>query len=253
MIPFLFLIKGVIKVGQYYRFLNLDKKQRCEKNRYGWKLTEHSYVGDEYCTDIISLLSNEWKGDRIIHVGDFAMSNDSTNTAGLIVKLNKEFKQQRSFYKFGKSFDNVEPSNYNKKIRYVYNLDKKEYLDLFHQPIINVSHDFVDVEYLKFSSFALLTACGNGLGGGDYNGFNVEEVGKWAGDHFVTSEKKLDKYNDFKEYKNIFYEYFKYGINLHKPLDIKSYDEYNEEYIKAGVNCLDWMIGKEKYIISFIM
>ena len=56
-------------MGQYYRFYNLDKKQNCKYTGL-LKLTEHSYLGNDYCTDVLSLLCNEWKGDRIIHVGD---------------------------------------------------------------------------------------------------------------------------------------------------------------------------------------
>ena len=39
-------------MGQYYKFMNVDKKQICEKNRHGWKLMEHSYLGNDYCDDI---------------------------------------------------------------------------------------------------------------------------------------------------------------------------------------------------------
>lgn len=31
-------------MGQYYKFMNIDKKQNCQRNWHGVKLMEHSYV-----------------------------------------------------------------------------------------------------------------------------------------------------------------------------------------------------------------
>ena len=71
-------------MGQYYKFMNIDKKQNCQRNWHGVKLMEHSYVGNNYCDDILRLLSNEWKGDRVIHVGDYASYDDPSLTSHLI-------------------------------------------------------------------------------------------------------------------------------------------------------------------------
>ena len=81
-------------MGQYYKFVNIDKKEICDRNRQGYKLMEHSYVNNDYCNDILRLLSNEWKGDRVIHVGDYAESTDSSNTANIIEKLSKELADE---------------------------------------------------------------------------------------------------------------------------------------------------------------
>ena len=200
----------MIIIMQFFRFVNVDKKEKCERNFYPLMLTDYSYIGDEYCNDILSLLSDEWQGDRVLHIGDYASQNDNTNTEKVISEINKKFNYKFSIYSYAETFNDVVPSNEKKQIRYVYNLDKKEYLDLYHQPIINIGYSFSEVHFLKYNSFALLTACGNGLGGGDYDGCNVEEVGKWAGDHFVASEKKLEKYNDFEEYNKVFYDTSKF-------------------------------------------
>ena len=233
-------------MGQYYKFINLDKKERCDRNEFPLKLTEHSYVGNDYCNDILSLLSNEWKGDRVIHVGDYASYNDPSITSHLISKLNREFNQTDSFYSYGDSFKDIAPNKVNNKIRYVYNLDKKEYLDLYHQPIIDIWYSDGKAGFAKFNSFALLTACGNGQGGGDYSGCNEIKVGTWAGDHFVTSERQLDIYNDYKELKDVFYENYNYGVNKDKPYKFSSYDDYNEEEVKKGINCLEDLIDRLK-------
>lgn len=232
-------------MGQYYKFMNLDKKQTCNRNCFPLKLTEHSYVGNDYCDDILTLLSNEWKGNRVIHAGDYANCNDTSITSHLISKLNREFKQNDTFYNFSESFKDISPTKVNNKIRYVYNLDKKEYLDLYHQPIINVWYGEGKLGFAKFNSFALLTACGNGQGGGDYLGCNEIKIGSWAGDHFVSSEKQLFAYKDFKECKDVFYENYSSSLK-DDPYDFDTYDEYDSKAIKKGINHVEELISTLK-------
>lgn len=221
-------------MGQYYRFINLDKQEKCDRNMYPLKLTEHSYVGNDYCNDILTLLKDKWEGDRIIHVGDYATGSDNTTTSHLISQLEKEFNPIESFFNYGEYFNNIEPDKVNKKIRYVYNLDKKEFVDLYHQPIENIWYGEGEAGFAKFNSFALLTACGNGQGGGDYHGANEEYIGSWVGDHFVSSEKKLDKYKDYKENKLVFYEIPR-NPQIKSCYSFVNYDDYKEDDIKHGV------------------
>ena len=191
-------------MGQYYKFANIDKKQICQKNWHNIKLMEHSYLGNYYCNDILSLLSKEWKGDRIIHVGDYALPEDSTTTQNFISNLYDELNVSKDncIYNFVDSFDNIKCTP-KKDIRYVYNLDKKEYVDLYKQPI-QWCHGYGKfISTVKINSFALLIGCGNGLGGGDYYGQNRNLVGSWAGDRFVSSSKLLEEYKDYK-LRNVF-------------------------------------------------
>lgn len=218
-------------MGQYYRFINLDKKEKCDKNIYGLKLMEHSYLENDYCNDILYLLSDEWKGDRIIHVGDYASVDDSSNTKDVIKGLDKEFNPKESFYNYSYFFNEVSPNKVDKKIRYVYNLDKEEYIDLYHQPIVDYWYNNGTMTFAKINSFALLTACGNGQGGGDYFGKNDNFVGYWAGDHFVSSDKKIEKYNDFAENDITFCE----NILIKNLL---TYDDYNRCVISESMDCV---------------
>ena len=122
-----------------------------------------------------------------------------TITSKLITELNKEFNLSSSLFSLGKSFNDVEPNNLNKKIRYVYNLDKKEYVDLFKQPTQWCHYNNeIGIGPVKINSFALLIGCGNGLGGGDYYFVNHQSVGSWAGDRFVSSKEPLEEYKKFK-------------------------------------------------------
>ena len=195
-------------IGQYYRFANIDKKQICEQNRGLMKLTEHSYLGNEYCDDILNLLNNEWKNDRVIHVGDYAEPNDETTTDNFIKGVISENKLDCSVYDWASNFDDVSPSN-DKIIRYIYNHDKKEYIDLLKQPIQWCCVDKNKINFAKFNSFALLIGCGNGLGGGDYCSINDNHIGDWAGDRFESSEEFLEKYSNYSENKLIFNEFLK--------------------------------------------
>lgn len=218
-------------MGQYYRFINLDKKQKCDRNQYMLKLTEHSYLANNYCEDILSLLSNEWKGDRVIHVGDYAEGNDGTTTEALINKIEKENKLDKTVYHWGESFKEVSPSQKN-NIRYVYNLDKKEFVNLQKQPIQWFCYEKNTIYYAKFNAFALLVGCGNEQGGGDYYANNKNIIGLWAGDRFISSPELLKEYENFNEIKYIFNEWL--------PIEnrIKNINEISEKriFFHEGVN-----------------
>ena len=103
-------------MGQYYKFINLDKKEICDRSKGFLKLTEHSYIGNEYCNDILTLLSNEWKGDRVIHVGDYAEGNDGTTTGKLIDKIEREKEVKTTVYDWSRSFEEIEPNKLNDKM-----------------------------------------------------------------------------------------------------------------------------------------
>ena len=127
-------------MGQYYKFINLDKKEKSDRNMYPLKLTEHSYVGNDYCNDTLTLLSDKWEGDRVIHVGDYATNTDNSTTSHLISKLDREFKPNTTFFNYGEYFKDVEPDKINKKIRYVYNLDNPNHGDIL-QTILMIIKD----------------------------------------------------------------------------------------------------------------
>lgn len=226
-------------MGQYYKFANIDKKEKCDRNRHGYKLMEHSYVGNNYCDDILRLLSDKWKVDRVIQVGDYAEPNDGTTTDKFITKTVKKFNINYSMYDFIDSFDEVSPNN-NDSIRYVYNLDKKEYVDLYKQPIQNFFYDSKNHEIgaCKINSFALLVGCGNQQGGGDYYHINKKAVGCWAGDKLVSSSVPINEYKSYKQKNLIFNEYkdkYKKIKKYHTLFENKILSEENEileEYLK---------------------
>ncbi len=241
-------------MGQYYKFLNLDKKQKCERAKPMLKLTEHSYLGNDYCDDILSLLANEWKGDRVIHVGDYAEGNDGTTTEKLIDKLETEnnlLDENLTVYDWGNYFTNVAPKKDITNIRYVYNLDKKEFVDLLKQPVQWFYYEKNNIHAVKFNSFALLIGCGNEQGGGDYYTINKNRIGLWAGDKFVSSIEKIKDYETFTETKYVFNEmlpiknkiknYNEQGerkILLDEGVELKHYLDYIQKYEKINFSKL---------------
>ena len=228
-------------MGQYYKFMNIDKKQVCERNRHGWKLMEHSYLGNDYCDDILKLLSNEWKGDRVLHVGDYAQPDDETTTQNKVKDVMKELNvaSEDTLYNYCDTFEEVK-SKSKKDIRYVYNLDKKEYVDLFKQPIEWCYHDDKYLGTVKINSFALLIGCGNGQGGGDYRSTNDNLVGYWAGDRFVSSTEPIKEYSDYHLRNEIFYEEKDYeGLSYYDEEEILKHEKdvfnkYLDQYNQYG-------------------
>ena len=203
-------------MGQYYKFINVDKREICDRNLGMMKLMEHSYLYNNYCSDILFLLNTDWKNDRVIHVGDYAEPDDGTTTQEIIEQIQDELKVE-SVYNEADNYLEKQINEEILEIRYVYNHDKKEYVDLYKQPIQYFDIEGSTISVTKINSFALLVACGNGLGGGDYvyhAKINEEKVGSWAGDRFESSTTFLDKYKEYTENSLMFNEIEKYkGIS----------------------------------------
>ena len=153
----------------------------------------------------------------------------------ITAKLIKELDVKSSLYHWCDMLDEVKPTS-NEEIRYVYNLDKKEYVDLFKQPTqwCHYSNE-LGIGPVKINSFALLTGCGNGLGGGDYFFINHQSVGSWAGDRFVSSKEPLEEYKKFKCRDEIYNELKRLYSDFqgNRTFDIKSNIPliYTDKYI----------------------
>ena len=172
-------------MGQYYRAFNLTKKisisshaVREEGAEYGSgsKLLEHSYKHNPFVGAICELLKKDWAGDRIAWIGDYHESGEvgdiptweeaeaqGYTEKSLLAKTNPEgFLNNRTK---GISID-------MSKLTYQYPGEEEEGWEL--HPL------------------SLLTACGNGRGGGDYsNGDQMQDqvIGTWAGDEFSFSQE----------------------------------------------------------------
>lgn len=200
-------------MGQYYEVYNQTKNEKIEHNFEavgGMKLTEHSYVNNNLAVFLRKKLATDWNGDKIYHIGDYAAPDDGTRTASKIWDTADNILNNAKSVKCPVT-GNDEVLEYP----YVINHDKKEYIDIRDADVCDYWIDKEGKAWLfYFDPLLLLTACGNGQGGGDYWGSDEELVGSWAGDNLSASATKPEGYDlitphfnegwdaDFKDLKN---------------------------------------------------
>lgn len=69
-------------MGEYYDWVNVDKKEYISPNDfdYGNKRAESSYKGNDFLCALRELLSDKWRGDRILFLGDeITIPENTTN------------------------------------------------------------------------------------------------------------------------------------------------------------------------------
>jgi hypothetical protein len=170
-------------MGQYYKALILaektDKKEfiRASIESYtygsGSKITEHSYIDGIYMTAVEYVLCplGMFYKSRIVWAGDYAENEPELNQNLYNLSENKIYIP-------------ILPKNCNeivKKYRYIVNHTKKQY---------------VDKKDKILHPLSLLTAEGNGAGGGDYRGSNEILVGSWARDIISIDEEIPENYTE---------------------------------------------------------
>ena len=154
-------------MGQYYVAVNVDNMEHVQPHKYdnGAKLMEHSYIGNNFVEAVEFLLIDDgqnkarWSGQRLSWAGDYAPTLQGEE--GNLYNLAKGDGLQMLVEAI--------PEDY----KYLVNLDKKEYVDKTACPKFGEDSDW------QIHPLPLLTAEGNGLGGGDFRGDN-DYVGSWA-------------------------------------------------------------------------
>lgn len=68
-------------MGQYFTWVNLDKKEYIGDNPWavGLKLIENCYEGNEKTDAALTMLDSRWKGDRVVFLGDYASFENETD------------------------------------------------------------------------------------------------------------------------------------------------------------------------------
>lgn len=161
-------------MGQYYKPVNLDKQEFVYSHDYGngLKLMEHSWIGNKFVGAIMNLLATggDWSDNRIVWAGDYA--DDEPKSEFLTEETN--------IYGSMDDDNKIKPRKTNENYRFIVNLDNKEYVDITKVPVSEVWEG----DEWKIHPLPLLTAEGNGRGGGDYHGKNKRKreklVGRWA-------------------------------------------------------------------------
>lgn len=236
-------------MGQYYEVINLTKKTKIEHNFDsigGMKLMEHSYIGNPLSILLRKKLSKEWKGNRIIHCGDYALDSggsaeDVANTYEEIIHNALEGKI-KTIQCPKKSEDFVEDLDL---YPFIANMDKKVYFDI-RDSIPNSIRLFTNPGYTKLcisllcpDPLLLLTACGNGLGGGDYGDEfqDAKKIGSWAGDRIFTT----NNLEELKDYEKEIYYFTERKTKLNSETDVKTYlDKMIKEESLAVCNWEPW-------------
>lgn len=169
-------------MGQYYYPVIVDCNDNA-KTIYahdfenGLKLTEHSYIGNNFMAAVMNeLLFNP---HQVWWAGDYSDGEDYPD--GVYEK----------YIRYSDKFELIKPNEENQKWRYdnccLVNIDKKQYVKLPKN----------EEDKWQVNPLSLLTAVGNGRGGGDYRGNDVWMVGYWAGDRIkITFEKPITDYTD---------------------------------------------------------
>ncbi len=168
-------------MGQYYLVANMDKKEvLCINGRFpGMKLLEIA-INKEDSLAILNQAAIHWKGDHIYLIGDYADLSDSKQPYFNALRMwTDKFHVVESMYHYiYDNFNRVEGDTSDKGYRFLYNHEKKVYLDLLHIP---KSYESEMKNSFYISPLPLLIAMGNGRGGGDYwNPDNNDFVGSWC-------------------------------------------------------------------------
>ena len=175
-------------MGQYYMPVikngrKINKVYSHDFNN-GLKLTEHSYIGNNFVNVVANYLVEN--PSKLYWCGDYA-EEDDFNTK-------KEFETVYNFA-WNSEGERTTLKNTNtefdwSKDWYFVNNTKKEYLLM----------PKYEEDKWTYSPISLLTAIGNGRGGGDYEKEDMlSVVGYWAGDIVYLSTQKPECYYDITE------------------------------------------------------
>lgn len=153
-------------MGQYYKPISIERKEFVYSHDYGngLKLMEHSWIGNNFVGVVENLIKRggAWHGTKILWAGDYADS-----------ETGKE--DSKNMYRIvGDEGTQIKPKEFETKgLRFLINLDTKQFVDLKKVPVSDVYIDDEGGKHnYKIHPLPLLTCEGNGRGGGDYHKHN---------------------------------------------------------------------------------
>ena len=173
-------------MGQYYKVIILAENDENKKDyiRFyielwdGVKLMEHSFIQNSFVNAIEYLLSplGSLYKSRIVWAGDYADPEKGTNPEMNLYKLiqndsHKEYRPKKM------KLDN--------EYKYIVNHTKKQYID--------------KSKYKLIHPLPLITAEGNGRGGGDYYGIHEHLTGSWSRDVISIEKDVPEQFNEITE------------------------------------------------------
>ena len=195
-------------MGQYYTVANMDKKEvLCMNGHFiGGKLLEIAETASDSLA-ILNQIAGPWKGDTVFLVGDYAdLSSSSVPYFRALRTWTDKLHLVGNLYAYVREkFKPVDGDPEDRGLRFIYNHDRKEYIDILHCP-----NCFEVTEWRQafIAPLPLLIAMGNGRGGGDYYGYDNEKlVGSWC-DSIASLEITADPKDElgYKEFHPDFKE-----------------------------------------------
>ena len=178
---------------------NYDDPNAWGTNFSGLKLMEHSWLENDFMNGVIETI---WDNpSRVAWVGDYADDQSDFNER-YTEKVYKAVWCAENYNE--RPFDEVPTVHRN---GYIVNLDKGLYIDL--------------EKYVRVAAFSpawdsgstwvvhplpILTSIGNGRGGGDYHGTNMDMVGAWAMDMIAFTKEYPSAHNEVDYAKFLFIE-----------------------------------------------
>jgi hypothetical protein len=155
----------------------------------GLKLMEHSWRKNPFVSQVVEYLYNN--PQRLVWAGDYAEPETKRkNNVYFRCADNKKIAPKGIFKKVGDD-EGIVCDEANLAIRYIVNHSKNQYVDLNSLP--------KDKDGWQIHALPLLTAEGNGQGGGDYWGADQSTVGTWARDLISSCSIAEDIPHGFKK------------------------------------------------------
>lgn len=192
-------------MGQYYRALTENKKDgqrvwsiqtvewretvdRGEKDYglyNGIKLTEHSWIGNDFMVGISEYLYKN--PTHVAWVGDYS----DTDAWGNVNSVDYRSLHERAWNTIEEV--DAQKSNFDVRHKFLVNHTKKTFVDF---------DDYIEKSTTEdgwcLHPLSLLTACGNGLGGGDFHktttSIGNENVGRWGFDEISIEDEAPSGY-----------------------------------------------------------
>jgi len=175
------------------------------------KLTEHSWISNPLVNSVYSLIFKSAK--KVAWIGDYA--EEAYDSCGEAYTKAMPFDEFHRFYElaWGDNAKELSPGlfsnrdlsilDFSTKDMFLVNHDREAYIDMPAYIRENTTRGGIWDGYCM-DPLPLLTACGNGRGGGDFHesGTGYENIGIWAFEYLEYTDKIPQGYIEQRFYFN---------------------------------------------------
>ena len=197
-------------MGQYYNILTMKDNEYKVYNRSYYnsqnepeymlaKLTEHSWIGNSTMESFSNIILKN--PQHIAWVGDYADQYEQEDITNNKLTLRKIKSLHKKAWRCKKEIV-MEYRPLNTKYMLLVNWTKNQYVSMY---------DYIEKNTTKdgwcLHPLSLLTAIGNGLGGGDYHGINENMIGIWAFDEISFESSDIESRLERNKFEKIELEF----------------------------------------------